>query len=130
VAVSYNQALLFETISLHLHRNPSTSLGDLSGQLRVSRRTIQTVIIVKTGKGFTNLRKEMLLAKVRNLFMSQPAWAIKEVSFAVGYRSARSFARAIKRACGSSPEELRSHAAWGDTSDSLECQVATIHPTQ
>lgn len=132
VAVSYNQTMIFESISMHLHRNPCTSLGELSGKLRVSRRTLQKVIIVKTGKGFSNLREEMLLAKVRNLFMSQPAWAIKEVSFAVGYRSARSFARAIKRACGSSPEELRSHAAWGysDTADSLECQVTTIHPMQ
>ncbi len=137
VAVSYNQTLVFESISLHLHRNPCTSLGELSGKLRVSRRTLQKVIIVKTGKGFSDLREEMLVAKARNLFMSQPAWAIKEVSFAVGYRSARSFARAIKRACGSSPEELRSHAACAfivaqdiDTADSLECHAATIHPTQ
>ena len=135
--MSYNQTLLFESISLQLHRNPCASLGDLSGKLRVSRRTLQKVITVKTGKGFSDLREELLLAKVRNLFISQPAWAIKEVSFAVGYRSARSFARAIKRACGSSPEELRSHAACGfivaqdgDTADSFECPFTTIHPMQ
>ena len=135
--MSYNQILLFENISLQLHRNPSSSLGDLSRELRVSRRTLQKVIIVKTGKGFIDLREEMLVAKVRNLFISHPAWAIKEVSFAVGYRSARSFARAIKRACGSSPEELRSHAAQefivsqnGDTADSFGRHVTIVHRTQ
>jgi len=43
--------------------------------------------------------------------MLQPEWAIKQVSFEVGYKSARSFARAIKRASGLSPEELRSRMA-------------------
>jgi transcriptional regulator GlxA family with amidase domain len=63
---------------------------------------------VTTGKKFSDLREEILIAKVRELFVLQPELAIKEVSFAVGHRSARSFARAVRRACGFSPEEFRS----------------------
>jgi AraC-like DNA-binding protein len=61
-----------------------------------------------TGKTFSNLRQAILMAKVKELFVSQPQLAIKEVSFSVGYRSARSFARAVRRACGFSPEAFRS----------------------
>ena len=109
--MSYNHKLLSEKVSSFLHQSPSVSLGCLCRELGVSRRTIQTAVSAATGKKFSQLREEVLVTKVRCLFMLQPEWAIKQVSFEVGYKSARSFARAIKRASGLSPEELRSRMA-------------------
>ncbi|SRR6266700_5826887 len=112
--------LLLDAILLHLHRTPCSSLGDLSQELRVSRRTLERAIDVAAGRTFRNLREEILVERVRSLLTSHPARAIKELSFDLGYKSSRSFARAIKRACGSSPEKLRS---------SVICDLVTAENT-
>ena len=105
--MSYDSRLLFEEISICLHESPSKTLLDISNNLQVSRRTIEKAISTSTGGTFRRLREEILLTRFRSLCASQPTLAIKELCFAVGFKSATSFARAIKRACGSSPEELR-----------------------
>ena len=105
--MSYDPTLLHERISLSLNRNPSLSLEELSRELRVSRRTIQNTIIAFTGKKFRDLREKFLLARFQRALVAEPAAAIKELSSEIGYGSPRSFARAIRRACGVSPEQLR-----------------------
>jgi AraC-like DNA-binding protein len=106
--VSHDHRLLCEQISLSLHRNPSSSLGKLSRELCVSQRTVEKAIIAASGKTFRDLREEIMVELVRSAFTSDPTRAIKGLASDLGYKSPRSFARAIKRACGSSPEELRS----------------------
>jgi AraC-like DNA-binding protein len=107
-AMSYDHKVLFQTVSECLYRSPCISLGGLSRELGISRRTIQKSINTATGRPFRDLREDILISRVRSLFISRPTLAIKELSFDVGYKSARSFARAIKRVCGICPEELRS----------------------
>jgi len=109
--MSYHPALLFETVLASLYESPSKTLADISQSLRVSRRTIEKAVSVSTGGTFRRLREEILLTTVRRLFVSQPTLAIKELGFAVGFKSATSFARAIKRSSGFSPEELRIRVA-------------------
>src|SRR5215831_8904705 len=106
--VSYDRRLLCERISLSLHRKPSTSLRELSQELRVSRRTIQNTVITIQGKKFRDLRNELLLENVEKLLASAPNATIRQVSLEAGYKSPRSFARAVRRACGVSPQQLRS----------------------
>ena len=91
-----------------LQDNPCCSLRDLSKELRVSQRTIEKALIIASGKTFRELREEILVERVTSAFTSEPTRKIKGLATELGYKSARSFARAIKRACGSSPEELRS----------------------
>jgi len=105
--MSYDPKLLYERISLSLRQNLSLSLEELSQELRVSRRTIQNTVIVVTGKKFRDLREEFLLARFQSAVVAEPAAAIKELSSEIGYGSPRSFARAIRRACGVSPQQLR-----------------------
>ena len=105
--MSYGHALLFQAISQRITDAPLTSLRDLSLELRVSRRTLQQVVRTQAGKSLRELRKELLIARVVYLLASQPGFAIKEVSFAIGFRSPRSFARSVKRICGFSPGQLR-----------------------
>ncbi|PYU48651.1 MAG: hypothetical protein DMG48_19575 [Acidobacteria bacterium] len=109
--MSYDWRLLFEEISICLHESPSKTLLDISKNLQVSRRTIEKAVSTSTGGTFRRLREGILLTRVRSLCASQPTMAIKELCFAVGFKSASSFARAIKRASGSSPEELRFRVA-------------------
>jgi len=65
------------------------------------------IVTTQAGKSFSALREELLVEMVSQLFASEPGLAIKEVSFTVGFCSPRSFARAVRRACGLSPKELR-----------------------
>jgi transcriptional regulator GlxA family with amidase domain len=106
--MSYDYDSLYRWIFLRMLKDPCVSIEELAEELKVSRRTIQEVIRVHDGKTYRTLRDQILVAKTRQLFATEPSLAIKEVSFAVGFVSARSFARAIRRACGLSPEALRS----------------------
>jgi len=109
--LSYDSSMLFHNVSLCLQQKPSISLENLSRELQVSRRTIQKTIVFASGKTFRDLREEILVARAKALFISKPNLPIKALSFSVGYESPRSFARAIRRACGCSPEQLRSVAS-------------------
>jgi AraC-like DNA-binding protein len=92
----------------------------LSKELQVSRRTIQEVIRRGARKNYRALRRETLVAKSLELFSGKPSLPIKEVSFAVGFASPRSFARAIRKATGMSPEDLRSRVLANEPSLSLK----------
>jgi len=111
--VSYEYNFLLDAILLHLQRTPYGLLGSLSRALGVSQRTIERTIIRASGKTFRDLREEILVERVTAIFTSHPTRPIKQLSFDLGCSSPRSFARAIKRACGSSPEELRSRVIHG-----------------
>jgi transcriptional regulator GlxA family with amidase domain len=100
---------LLDAILLHLRQTPCGLLRNLCAELRVSRRTIENSVHLGTGKTFREVRKEILLDHVNCILAANPAISVKELSFAVGFKSASSFSRAIKRACGSCPKELRSH---------------------
>jgi len=106
--MSYDLALLFSQAVEHLAKNPSMTLRALSQTLHVSRRTVENAIHLSTGQTFRHFRDDMILRSVKMHFASSPDMAIKEVAFALGFNSASSFARAIRRACGCSPVGLRS----------------------
>jgi transcriptional regulator GlxA family with amidase domain len=127
--MSYEHRLLFQMISSHLHEYPSCSLQELARKIGVGSRTIETAINAATGRSFRDLRQQMMMLRAKDILISQPASAIKEVSFAMGYKSARSFARAIKRACGISPNQLRARVA-GQLTDSFPSSSAIKQPNK
>ncbi len=106
--MSYDHRYLFEAIYVSLHEKPCSSLGELSKRFRLSRRTIQNTVADAAQKTFREFREDLLIEKVRRTLLSQPMLAIKELSSTMGYRYARSFARAVRRASGSCPVQLRS----------------------
>lgn len=109
--MSYDHRLLCERVFVCLDRNPNSSLTELSEELHGSRTTLQNAVIEVTGKKFRDLRDELFLAKVKNLLASWSIATIREVSLKLGYKSPRSFARAVRRVCGISPKQLRSRIA-------------------
>lgn len=106
--MSSKHYLLLNAALRRLSRAPSSRLEDLTREFDVSRRTLQNAINMTTGKTFRRLRDELLVERVNSLLESHPTRGIKELSFQLGYKSPRSFARAIKRACGFSPAQIRS----------------------
>lgn len=111
--MSYDRILLVDSILTLVERDLAMSLCQLSLQLGVSTRTIETAIKSTTGKTFRKFHQDMVLARVIHLLISQPSLSIKELSFDVGYSSARSLARRIRSVSGLSPKQLRSALAHG-----------------
>src|SRR5262252_6329049 len=109
--MSYDPKLLFEQISVCLNENPRTTLEELAESLQVSQRTIKKTVRLLTGGNFRHYREEVLMERVKGFFAMQPGAAIKVLSIDLGFKSPSSFARAVRRASGACPGELRSVVA-------------------
>lgn len=109
--MGYAQRYLVSKITVTLQGKPRCSLAEMGRELGVSSRTIQNAIGAVTGKKFRDLRDEALFKRVKSLIKSAPNILVKELCLVAEYRSPSAFARAVRRACGSSPEELRSRVA-------------------
>ena len=109
--MSYDHKLLFETLLQSLHARPFYSLQGLAQEFHVSRGTLEKAVSMATGKTFRRFREEILVNHLVNSFAARPGCTVREMSVALGYKSPRSFARAIRRGSGLSPEELRSRIA-------------------
>ena len=107
----YDPRVLFEQISACLKENPRTTLEELSQGLQVSKRTIKKTVRLWTGGNFRHYREEVLMEKVKGFFAHQPGAAIKVLSIDLGFKSPSSFARAVRRASGACPGELRTFVA-------------------
>ena len=102
------QDLLLNAVMRRLKRAPCTPLGEIARELHVSTRTLQNVVKLGTGETFRKVRDELLVGRVKTLLEADPSRPIKDLSYELGYKSPRSFARAVKQGCGFSPEQLRS----------------------
>lgn len=109
--MSYNHAFLFDAVHRSLHAKPFSSLRGLVQELAVSKGTLEKAVSIATGKTFRRFREVILVEHLKNSFAARPDCPVREISVALGYKSPRSFARAIKRASGLSPAELRSRIA-------------------
>ena len=109
--MSYDPKLLFEQISESLKGNPRKTLEELSQTLHVSKRTIKKTVRLATGGNFRRYRENVLMERVKGFFAVQPGVAIKVLSIDLGFKSPSSFARAVRRASGSCPGELRTFVA-------------------
>jgi AraC-like DNA-binding protein len=109
--MSYDREFILRKVSGQLREDPTRSLKDISRELRISPRTIENAVKSTVGKHFRHLRREILIARFESMITHDPTLAIKQIALSAGFRSARSFARSIRRACGLSPQQLRSQIA-------------------
>lgn len=105
--MSYEHVALFDEVRRRVALRPRASLAELSRDLRVGRRTIGKCIWLSTGATFRALQRRMVLEKIVLLVKTEPTISIKEIAYAVGYRSPRAFARGLKQICGLQPAKLR-----------------------
>lgn len=101
--MSYDLAGLFERICTALSACPRAPLAALAEELRVERHTLERAVREVTGASLRALRAKTLVKVSGDLLRSQPQLSVKEVAARAGYPSARTFARAFKRASGVSP---------------------------
>lgn len=118
--MSSRQDLLLNAVMRRLNRVPYTPLGELARELHVSTRTLENVVKLGTGATFRKLRDQLLVGRVKTLLEADPTRPIKDLSFELGYKSPRSFARAVKQGCGLSPEQLRSRIIFDVLHDEKE----------
>jgi AraC-like DNA-binding protein len=109
--MSYDPRILFEQISACLNENPRKTLEELAQSLHVSKRTIKKTVRLSTGGNFRQYREGVLMERVKGFFAMQPDAAIKVLSIDLGFKSPSSFARAVRRASGACPGELRTFVA-------------------
>ena len=109
--MSYDPRILFEQIEACLKENPRKTLEELSQSLRVSKRTVKKTVRLATGRNFRSYREAALVDRVKGFFAGEPGVAIKVLSLDLGFKSPSSFARAVRRASGSCPGELRTVVA-------------------
>lgn len=110
--MAYDHTFLFDAVRQSLNRTPFSSLRGLAQELRVSEGTLEKAVNDATGKTFRDFKDEIVMDRLMEFFASHRTCTIKQASLAVGYKSQRSFARAVKRACGLSPQALRSRMVF------------------
>jgi AraC-like DNA-binding protein len=108
--MGYEPHLLLSNLLTKLSESPSKSLKSISGDMGVSSRTIQNVLKLSSNS-FKHMQREVLLNVVRDQILQHPTITIKELSFGLGYKSPRTFARSVRSASGMSPLALRSNLA-------------------
>jgi len=99
--------LLFPKICVLLDQSPAHSLARLSRQFEVSPRAIQKAVSSMTNRDFIRFKDDILMAKFTKLLIARPGMSIRELSSRLGYKSCRSFAWQVRRACGASPARVR-----------------------
>jgi AraC-like DNA-binding protein len=128
ILMSYDRRLLFEGIKSRISRTPRTSLLSLARDLKISVRTIESVVRALSGQTFREFQKQAVFERISILCQNNPAIAIKEISYDLGYCSSRSFARRIKMISGLTPQELRALLARRIASDNYKTLRLSSRP--
>ena len=126
--MSYDPSLLYRTVRERILNEPSMSLDNLARELRVCRRTVTTSVETFSGLTFREFRGRVIAARICTLLLKDPSASVKELAFANGYKSPRSFARAVRRTCGKSPHELRA-SLMEDFANEIEPPIDHRKPT-
>lgn len=109
--MAYDTHMLFMEIQRQLELAPASSLRDLARTLGLSRNTIEKAVRTATGQSWRELQKQHLLRSCEQALRAGGGKSIKEIAFAIGFTSPRSFSRFVRRARGRSPTELRQRLA-------------------
>lgn len=105
--MAYDSHRIFLQVTQRLAVTPFMSLTQLSGDLDVERHTIAKAVKSATGLTFRDFRKSGLLKHARSLLKHESNRTIKEVAFALGYRSQGSLSRFVRTATGCSAKQLK-----------------------
>lgn len=107
VKMAYDMRGIFEVVRETLEKAPLTSLHQLSRNLTIERHTIEKAIRTESGESFRSFRRGIAFEIARDRLISCPDLSIKEVAYALGFRSSRTFSRFIRDTCGYTPIQLR-----------------------
>jgi transcriptional regulator GlxA family with amidase domain len=103
----YDLERLFETIDARVSDSPDLTLHDLARRLLVDRHTIEKAVHYVHDRSFRDFHRRKRLEKALALFADHGELSCKQVSAAVGFRSADAFTRFVKSMTGKTPTQLR-----------------------
>ena len=103
----YDLQRVFLQVKVLIEKGPSITLMDLSHKLGIERHTLEKAVRQCTGASFREFRAKVLLEHSRKLLKDQCNRSIKEVAFALGYRSQGSLSRFIRMSTGYSARHIR-----------------------
>jgi transcriptional regulator GlxA family with amidase domain len=107
----YDPHKIFLKVTRQLEITPSISSTQLAKNLGIERHTMTKAVKNATGVTFREFRKGVLLKYAVSLLKDESNQTIKEVAFALGYRSQGSLCRFIRTATGRSAKELKMEKA-------------------
>jgi AraC-like DNA-binding protein len=94
--VAYSSRALADTVERLLSRSPARSLSSVARALGVSVRTVRRALRMQREVTYRELQARAILEGARGLADSDVQRSSKEVAFALGFGSARSFSRRMK----------------------------------
>ena len=98
--MAYNHQQVTEAVRQALLEDPRTSLRVLSNRLGIERHTIRRALLNQLGVTFRDVQRRSLVERATALRAGDRPQSVKETAYALGYRSATSLSRLIKRARG------------------------------
>jgi AraC-like DNA-binding protein len=104
--MAYNYYSLVEEIDRLLLVNPRTGLAELVLALQVDRHTVSAALKHVRGATFSRYRRDKLLRKALSLLTRDSAATVKEISFALLFKSPQAFARFVKVNTGLTPTQI------------------------
>jgi AraC family transcriptional regulator, regulatory protein of adaptative response / methylphosphotriester-DNA alkyltransferase methyltransferase len=104
------------------------TLDDVAARLYISPRQLQRAFSEAGQTGFRDYLTQVRMERAREL-LCESSYCVQEIAWAVGYREPAQFAKAFRRAYGSSPSEarLRGSSDGRHTGESIE-QASAMFP--
>lgn len=96
LSMAYDLQQIADAVHKRLRDHPRTPLGVISRDLGVERHTITRAVISHFGMTFRDMARKCVLERASALRDRHRPLSAKELSFAVGYRSAESLSRLVR----------------------------------
>lgn len=107
IHMAYDLHRIFLQVRRNLELTPSMSLAQLSKNLAIERHTVEKAVKKATGVSFREFRNDVLLRRAQDLLKDESNRTVKEVAFALGYRSQGSLSRFIRIMTGNSAKTIQ-----------------------
>lgn len=96
--MAYDHKQIAETALKCLRENPQLTLAAIANHLAVERHTVRRALLVVYGVTFRDLKRESFLERSSTLRRTTAQRSAKELSFALGFKTASGLSRLIRRA--------------------------------
>jgi two-component system response regulator YesN len=105
--MAYNLAEIAKRVRRLIDSKPRITLQEVAQSVGVERHTVEKAIRLEFARSFRAVQQRSTLRKARALLLQSPMLSVKEVAFALGYRSPQAFSRFCRALLGCSPVKLR-----------------------
>ena len=106
--MAYDYSQICDLVQTAVQARPQLTLRLIATQLGVERHTITAAIRATRGESFREFKNAAIARRAHELLCMDGTRSIKEISYDMGFRSPRSFERAILKNFQMTPRQIRS----------------------